>query len=49
MTGHRITIPRGWRLDKAGKLVRCVKHLDVSTRLKVQASKRVRVGRKGRP
>ena len=49
MTGHRITIPRGWRLDKAGKLVKCTKHLDVSTRLKVASSKRVRVGRRGRP
>jgi hypothetical protein len=31
----------GYRL-KAGKLVPCLKHLDVSTRLKRQASKRIR-------
>ena len=34
MTGHRITIPRGWRLDKAGKLVKCTKHLDVRARVR---------------
>jgi hypothetical protein len=33
----------GYRVDKAGKLVPCLKHLDVSTRLKRQSSKRVRV------
>ncbi len=41
MAGHRIRLP-GFRLDKHGRLVRDVRRLDVSTRLK-QASKRVRV------
>ena len=36
MAGHRIHLP-GYRLDKHGRLVRDVRRLDVSTRLK-QAS-----------
>ena len=45
MTRH-IKIPRGYKIDKAtGKLVKCVKHLDVSTRLKKQGSQRVKVGK----
>jgi hypothetical protein len=47
MTGHRIPIPRGWRIDRHGKLVRSTKHLDVSRRLQKQASRKVRVARKG--
>jgi hypothetical protein len=35
---------KGYRL-KDGKLVRSVRHLDVSTRLKQRSSKRVRVAR----
>ena len=43
MTGHRTQL-KGFRLDKkTGRLVRCLKHLDVSTRLKKQSSKTVRV------
>lgn len=43
---RKITIPRGYKIDKAtGKLVKCVKHLDVSTRLKKQASQRVNVSK----
>jgi hypothetical protein len=42
MAGHRIHLP-GFRLDKHGRLVRDVKRLDVSTRLKQAGSKRVRV------
>ena len=33
---------KGFRLNKKGELVRDVRKLDVSTRLKQQASKRVR-------
>lgn len=38
---------KGFRLDKAGKVVRDQRRLDVSTRLKQAASKRVRVVRRG--
>ena len=41
MTGRQIAI-KGFRLDKHGKLVRCVKHKDVSARLREKGSKRVR-------
>jgi hypothetical protein len=44
MTGHRIRIP-GFRIGKNGKPVRDEKRLDVSTRLKQRASKKVRVKR----
>jgi hypothetical protein len=43
-----IRLPVGFRLDKAGKVVRCTKHLDVSARLRQRSSKRVRVV-KGKP
>jgi hypothetical protein len=49
MTGHRIPIPRGWRVDRHGRLVKCVKHLDVSRRLQKQASKKVRVIKRTAP
>jgi hypothetical protein len=42
MTSRLIAIP-GFRLTKAGKLVRDERRLDVSTRLKLRSSKRVRV------
>jgi hypothetical protein len=42
MAGHRIRLP-GYRLDKSGNIVRDVRRLDVSTRLKQAGSKRVRV------
>jgi hypothetical protein len=42
MTGHKTRIP-GYRLDKNGKLVKDVRRLDVSARLKQKSSKRVRV------
>lgn len=45
MTGHRIRLPAGFRLDKRGRLVRSDKHLDVSRRLQQRASKRIRVQR----
>lgn len=38
---------KGYRIDKAGKIVKDVRRLDVSTRLKQKASKRVRPARKG--
>jgi hypothetical protein len=41
-----IPIP-GFRFDKAGRLVKDVRRLDVSARLRQKASKRVRVARKG--
>ena len=44
MTGRRVAI-KGYRLDKHGKLVRCVKHLDVSARLRQKSSKKIRVVR----
>jgi len=48
MTGRVIRLPVGFRVDGKGKVVRCTKHLDVSTRLRQRASKRVRVV-KGKP
>ena len=46
MTGHKVRIP-GFKFDqKTGKLVRSYKHLDVSTRLKKQSSKRIRHAKK---
>jgi hypothetical protein len=47
-SGRIIRLPVGFRLNKAGKIVRCTKHLDVSARLRHLASKRVRVV-KGKP
>lgn len=44
-TGHKIQL-KGFKLDKkTGKPVRSVAHLDVSTRLKQAASKRIRINR----
>ena len=37
-----IRLPVGFRV-KAGKIVRCTRHLDVSARLRQRSSKRVRV------
>ena len=37
---------KGFRLNKQGKLVRDHKHLDVSTRLKRKASKKIRIGKR---
>jgi hypothetical protein len=45
MTGRRVAL-KGFRLDKAGKIVRDQRRLDVSTRLKQAASKRVRATRR---
>jgi len=36
----------GYRFDKAGKVVPCDKHLNVSLRLKQRSSKRVRAGKR---
>jgi hypothetical protein len=47
-TGRRITIPRGYKLDKAGKLQKSTAHLDVSAKLRAQANKRIKIVR-GRP
>jgi hypothetical protein len=45
MTGRKIAI-KGYKLAKDGRrLVPCYRHLDVSTRLKRQSSKRVRVAK----
>ncbi len=42
MTGRVISL-KNYKLDpKSGKLVRCVKHLDVSARLRLKSSKKVR-------
>lgn len=46
MSGYKIKLGPGFRLDKkTGKPVRSVAHLDVSTKLKQAASKRVRINR----
>lgn len=45
MTGHRISL-KGFKLDKNGKVVRNPYRLDVSTRLRQQSSKKIRVGKK---
>jgi len=37
-----IRLPVGFRVDKAGNVVRCTRHLDVSARLRQRSSKRVR-------
>jgi hypothetical protein len=44
LTGHRINL-KGFRLTKEGKLVRDERRLDVSTRLRQRASKKVRIGK----
>ena len=45
LTGVKVQL-KGYRLDKSGKLVRDVRRLDVSARLRQKASKRVRVKRR---
>lgn len=46
MSGYKIKLGPGFRLDKkTGKPVKSVAHLDVSTKLKQAASKRVRINR----
>ncbi len=42
MTGQKIVL-KGWRIDKSGQLVKDQRRLDVSTRLRMKGSKRVRV------
>lgn len=45
-SGYRIALGKGWRIDKkTGKPVKSVAHLDVSTRLKQAASKKIRPNR----
>lgn len=39
---------KGYRLDKAGKIVKTVKHLDASARARQRGSKKVRVARRGK-
>jgi hypothetical protein len=48
MTGHKIVL-RGYRLDKNGRPVKDELRLDVSTRLKRKASRKVRVVRRTVP
>jgi hypothetical protein len=43
MSGHRIRLGKGFRLDKHGKPARTDAHLDVSSKLRRRASRRVRV------
>jgi hypothetical protein len=38
---------KGWRIDRGGKLIKSIKHLDVSARLRQRGSKKVRIARKG--
>ncbi len=42
---HNGIVLKGFRIDKNGQLVKSVKHLDVSARLRLKASKKVRVKR----
>lgn len=44
---YRIQLKTGFHVNKHGKLVRSVKHLDVSARLRQRGSKKVRVVRRG--
>lgn len=45
-TGRKIALGKGWRIDKkTGKPVKSTAHLNVSTKLKQAASKRVRINR----
>ncbi len=41
MTGQKIVL-KGWRVDKSGQLVKDQKRLDVSARLRMKGSKKVR-------
>lgn len=43
---HNGIVLKGFRLDKNGQLVKSVKHLDVSARLRQKSSKKVRVGKR---
>ena len=45
---RRIFIKSGYRIDKAGRLVPCDRHLNVSLRLKRRASKRIRPAKSGK-
>jgi hypothetical protein len=45
MTGHKIKIA-GYRIDKAGKLVKSTAHLDASKRLQQRRSKKIKVVRR---
>ena len=49
MTTRTIKLGKGFRLGKDGRVVKSTAHLDVSRRLQANASKRVRVVRKGQP
>ncbi len=42
MTGQKIVL-KGWRIDKSGALVKDQRRLDVSARLRMKGSKKVRV------
>ena len=45
-TGIKIALGKGFKLDKkTGKPVKSTAHLDISTRLKQSASKKVRINR----
>ena len=41
------TALKGWRIDKAGRVVKDARRLDVSARLRQHNSKKVRVARRG--
>jgi hypothetical protein len=50
MTGRRITIRRGYRLDKVtGKLLPSTRHLDVSAKLRQAASRKIKPIRRTAP
>ena len=42
MAGHRIRL-KNYRVDRHGRLVKSTAHLDVSARLRMRSSKRIRV------
>ena len=49
MTGRKIQIPRGYRIDKTGRLIKSAAHLDVSARLRQKASRKIKVARRRSP
>lgn len=46
MTGRKITLPKGFKLDKQGKLVAVQHYRDASHAIRCKTSKKVRVGKR---
>jgi hypothetical protein len=46
MAGVKIDLKNGYEIDKAGKIRKSLKTYDVAKRLRMKASKKVRVGKR---